>query len=79
MTTARGGACGRGRGRCRQGQRDTPATILPGDAISFEQELETRAEWAAYTCFANQPISPFPFQSLLLHPVQMLIELPTNT
>ena len=40
--------------------------IIPGDGISFEQEMEKRAKWAA----ANQPISPFlPVQSLLGHPV----------
>ena len=40
-----------------------------GDLISNEQEMEERAEWAAQACAANQPISPFPVQSLLGHPV----------
>ena len=40
-----------------------------GGATSFEQEMEKRADWAPQACAANQPISPFPAQSLLHHPV----------
>ena len=36
---------------------------VPGDAISFEQEMEKRAEWAEEACAANQPISPFPVKA----------------
>ena len=32
--------------------------------------MEKQAEWAAHSCTANQPIFPFPVQSLLRHPVQ---------
>ena len=49
--------------------------IVPGDAISisYEQEMKKRAEWATEAFAANQPISPFPIQILLHHPVPLLI------
>ena len=40
---------------------------LPDDTISFEQEVEKRAEWTTEACAANQPISPFSVHSLLHH------------
>ena len=39
-----------------------------GDGISFEQEMEKRAEWAALACSANQAISLFPVQTSKLIP-----------
>ena len=36
------------------------SNIILGEGISFEQEMEKQAEWAAQACLANQPISPFP-------------------
>ena len=44
----------------------------PVAAISFEQEMKKQAEWATNGCAANQPIYPFPIESLLSHPVKIL-------
>ena len=41
---------------------------VPGDGISFKQEMEKQAEWAAWNRAAKQPNSPFPVQSLFRHP-----------
>ena len=52
---------------------------VPGDAISFEQEMEKRAEWASQVCVANKPISPFPVQTLLRHPVHSVVGAGSHT
>ena len=46
---------------------------VPGGAISFEQEMEKWAEWASRVCVANKPISPFPVQTLLRHPLDSVV------
>ena len=53
----------------------TAATTLiwwsvQGDVISFEQEIEKLADWPNRLVQPTLPVSPFPVQSLLGHPVQ---------
>ena len=47
----------------------TPSQV-PGDEISFEQEVEKQAKLAAWTGAANQPAYHFLVQGLFCHLVQ---------
>ena len=47
----------------------TPSQV-PGDEISFEQEVGKQAKLAAWTGAANQPAYHFLVQGLFCHPVQ---------
>ena len=42
---------------------------LPGGTISFEQEREKWADWPSLLARPILPVSPFPFENLLRHPV----------
>ena len=47
----------------------SPTHLLPGDAITFEQERDKWSDWPLRLVQPTLPVPPFPVQSLLGHSV----------